>query len=247
MKTRIEQAVVEYDECAGCGATERTGAKIGDESFDPRSRSGGFEPVLLWPSHPWDCKSLCRKCWKAKPFVLPDVPSMVVGGVRVRVFDVERCCDCDGKGTCSHRYCQGGWIYNQTGLRLSSAPPDPEEVDKHFHSALYRVGDRAVVLHERHEHWLPTSCNVGRLSDDWMRDLEQGERKVMVCERTLATPWPTVLEPLLPSGSWADEMEEADPERWGQDLCRRAERDDRGGRYAYLTPCTLRVPMEILQ
>lgn len=245
-KTRTEQATVSYDECDGCGKICRTEARIDDENFDPRSRSWGFRSPCLWETHSWHDKSVCRECWGKRVFCDESFPLAIPGMVRVKIFDVERCSACEGAG-CPMKdmmktFCQGGWVYNKHGLRLHSDPPTAEEVESWFDAFIFSP-DRTLAVPLRKGdggYWL-TAAAASTAGPEWVRDLADGERKVVLCEHTDATQYPTVLEPLYRETS---RVLKPDPTMWGSELRVRTKNyRDQG----FVIPVDIRVPIEILQ
>lgn len=238
LKTRTETANVEYDECNNCNAVIRTAATVGvdEEKFDPRSRSQGWQTPYLWKAHPWHLTSLCSRCIDYNVHIVESLVRLP-GMVRVKVFDVERCEKCDGKG-CSLRsmrktFCQAGWIYNTHGLRLRPDPPNNKELNTWTHG-LVIIGEQAIATTKQWGHWMPTR-------PEWIRDLADGDRKVILCEPSEATPYPTVIEPL-----WNKDTPVVAPDSslWGIELCMRADSVEAEG---YVDFLRLRVPAEILQ
>jgi len=238
---RQEVATVRYDVCSGCGATERVEAVIDGEEFDPRSRSWGFTAVYLWEGHPWDGKHLCGRCSENRVHVVE--PVGIEGMVRVRAVEVEQCDACGGGGCALHlalkNGCQGGSVYGERGLQLSAAPPTDEEVATWYLALVVRRG-LAVPLVRYWDHWAPPKNTLG---SHFLHNLCGGDRSVLVCEHTRATPWPTVLEPRWLGHAWDNGDWKGDPEPldgWPDALVARAQ-------HGIFEVVAIRVPMEIMQ
>ena len=139
-------------------------------------------------------------------------------------------------------FCQGGWLYGERGLRLPSAPWSAQEVASWVYGLCFPLAapsgqqaTRAVPLVLIDGHWVLVSTHR---SAEWVRELHEGERKILICEVSERTPFPTVLEPLVCDD---DRLAVLDPGVWSAEVACRISAED----LPYVLG--LRVPMEILQ
>lgn len=158
-KERQESCLVTYDQCDGCFKEVRVEARVGDERFDPRSRTGGYHSLRLWPDHPWDGKSVCPLCRRDRVWMVPGVPPVDIHGMRKVTPELQ---NPNPRGTepCSAKY----W---DSALVVVEMPSVTKA------GATSRL---AVPLHKRESYWVPTVGRIGRECDDWLIEVMGGAR-----------------------------------------------------------------------
>lgn len=237
--SRFVTASVDVSICDFCGAEEFTGAAVHGRRtalFDPRSRSGGFLDVPVWPNHPYFGKDICSSCQEADKHLIPELaapPKMV----RVRAYSISTCRACDGRGCTAHG-CQAGKRYgdNGQGLQLPEAPSSEK-----MHYGMVRSGENAVLFRKVSGYWLPSLC-----ASELLYDLG-GHGAIFLCEDSPETPWRTVLH-AVELRRWENENFDLDAlrERYGSDVAERVD-DGNGKLLRYFMQVKLRTPWEILR
>ncbi|GAF80002.1 unnamed protein product, partial [marine sediment metagenome] len=105
MRKRIE-VEADVDVCTFCGGEHIVTIYTEQIDFDRRDRGWGLDVLDLWQSHPHNDASICRRCYDAMVFCVPEFVRRPADCHRARIYDLETCEHCDGVGC---RECITSW------------------------------------------------------------------------------------------------------------------------------------------
>lgn len=253
--TRKVEATVEVSVCDLCGAEESVGATIDSdirsEKFDPRSRSLGFGPAMVWYGHPHFSKDVCYKCLEAKRHHVKEFPAAPSEMVRIRFYPIWDCEECEARAYAQVlagndelvekgcRHCQGGLRYGDDGegLQLPEAPT----TERMYYGAVVR-GERAILFSKYSGYWIPT---LG--STELSCDIYNDRGVILLAEHTAKTRWRTVWQATVDdSHMCSNEPISYLRNTYGDEVAERCLRAPNEP-FSMMTEVKLRVPMEILQ